>query len=96
MLQKKSGKTVRLEAWTISAYEIVRGDEIGDGGFSRVYRGLWQGSEVAIKELLPGHYTAKVHPSLIPFECPLIARCPLKGVTKEIKVCMISHVHVSY
>ncbi|CCM04156.1 uncharacterized protein FIBRA_06318 [Fibroporia radiculosa] len=40
-----------LPPWTISRFEVERGEQIGYGHFSDVYKGAWKGEVVAIKVL---------------------------------------------
>ncbi|KAJ6574586.1 kinase-like domain-containing protein [Mycena capillaripes] len=50
-LTSRSGKPVKVEEWMIASFEVDYGEEIGVGGFGRVYRGTWNRTEVAIKVL---------------------------------------------
>ncbi|KAJ6471570.1 kinase-like domain-containing protein [Mycena vitilis] len=50
-LTSMSGQQLELEDWMISSLEIDYGPQIGAGGFGTVYRGTWNGRDVAIKEL---------------------------------------------
>ncbi|KAJ6530021.1 kinase-like domain-containing protein, partial [Mycena vulgaris] len=46
-----SGQQMKLEDWMISSFDVDYGAEIGAGGFSKVYRGTWNRTDVAIKVL---------------------------------------------
>jgi serine/threonine protein kinase len=47
----QKGKTVPQTQGTIDSSEITKKEEVGKGHFSKVYRGVWKGTMVAIKEL---------------------------------------------
>ena len=51
LMRLSKGRDVNLPSWTITKYEINREKQIGMGGFSKVYRGTWNGRTVAIKVL---------------------------------------------
>jgi len=38
LLQRKSGQVVKTESWTASSFEVNKGQKLGSGGFSNVYR----------------------------------------------------------
>ncbi|RPD52291.1 kinase-like protein [Lentinus tigrinus ALCF2SS1-7] len=50
-MRRLSGVEVPLPSWTITDYEVVRGEKIGMGAFSDVYEGKWRNQVVAIKNL---------------------------------------------
>jgi hypothetical protein len=50
-LQRRSGHIVKIEPWTVSSFEVEKGAKIGGGGFSVVYKAVFLGAPVAIKEL---------------------------------------------
>ena len=46
-----SGKKLKIESWEISSYEVEFEELISEGGFGEVFRGVWNGSVVALKVL---------------------------------------------
>ena len=65
-VDRRASLAATLDAlWTddveIPWEDITLGEKIGAGGFAEVYRGLWRGTEVAVKKLLhrPGRETDK-------------------------------------
>ncbi|KAJ7718547.1 hypothetical protein B0H16DRAFT_422470 [Mycena metata] len=61
-LTSMSGRQVQLEDWMIAPFDVEYGQEIGVGGFGKVYRGTWNQTEVAIKVL---HNVAGFTPSVV-------------------------------
>ncbi len=53
LLQRKSGQDVKTESWTASSFEVDKGEKLGSGGFSTVYKAAYLGAPVAVKELAP-------------------------------------------
>jgi len=51
LLQRRSGCVVKIQPWTISSFEIEKEHKIGSGGFSNVYKAVFLGTPVALKEL---------------------------------------------
>ena len=51
LLQRRSGRVVKIQPWTISSFEIEKEHKIGSGGFSDVYKAVFLGTPVALKEL---------------------------------------------
>jgi hypothetical protein len=51
LLQRRSGQSVEIESWFVSSLEVDKGDKVGSGGFSTVYKATFLGSPVAVKEL---------------------------------------------
>jgi abelson tyrosine-protein kinase 1 len=51
LLQRQSGRVIKIESWTVSSFEIEKEHKIGSGGFSTVFKGVFLGAPVAIKEL---------------------------------------------
>jgi len=51
LLQRRSGQSVKIESWFVSSLEVDKGDKVGSGGFSTVYKATFLGSPVAVKEL---------------------------------------------
>ncbi|KAF7982500.1 hypothetical protein HWV62_28092 [Athelia sp. TMB] len=49
--QIESGRQIQPEEWMITSYEVEFGQEIGSGGFGRVFRGTWNKTDVALKVL---------------------------------------------
>ncbi|ORX40883.1 hypothetical protein BD324DRAFT_647787 [Kockovaella imperatae] len=54
VLRRHSTSTdVAVPDWTITPLEIIQDERVKSGGFADIWRGKWQGEEVAIKELGP-------------------------------------------
>src|SRR5258705_8382995 len=53
LLQRKSGQVIKTESWTASSFEVDKGQKLGSGGFSNVYKATYLGAPVAVKELAP-------------------------------------------
>ncbi|KAF6756188.1 TKL/TKL-ccin protein kinase [Ephemerocybe angulata] len=51
LMRMSRGRDNNLPSWTITKYEVNRERQIGVGGFSKVYKGTWNGKIVAIKVL---------------------------------------------
>ncbi|RXW16863.1 hypothetical protein EST38_g8988 [Candolleomyces aberdarensis] len=51
LMRMSRGRDTNLPSWTITKYEVNREQQIGVGGFSKVYRGTWNDRTVAIKVL---------------------------------------------
>ncbi|KAJ2913976.1 hypothetical protein MD484_g6442, partial [Candolleomyces efflorescens] len=51
LMRMSQGRDTNLPSWTITKYEVNREQQIGVGGFSKVYRGTWNNRTVAIKVL---------------------------------------------
>ncbi|KAF7364573.1 Kinase-like protein [Mycena venus] len=76
-LTSRSGKRVKVEDWMIASFEVEYEDseEIGAGGFGKVYRGTWNRTEVAIKVLQneagvkpsPAIWSKLRHPNILQF-----------------------------
>lgn len=51
-MQRRSGRTTLTpDAFIITSLDVIIHEDqgLGEGGFGRVYRGDWQGAEVAVK-----------------------------------------------
>ncbi|KAK0440008.1 kinase-like domain-containing protein [Desarmillaria tabescens] len=44
-----SQKPVKTEPWTITSYDVELGKLVDEGGFAKVYKGIWHRKKVAIK-----------------------------------------------
>lgn len=51
LMRMSRGRETNLPSWTITKFEVNREKQIGVGGFSKVYRGTWNGRTVALKVL---------------------------------------------
>ena len=51
LLQRRSGRVINIQPWTISSFEVEKKHKIGSGGFSDVYKAMFLGAAVALKEL---------------------------------------------
>ncbi|KAJ6573139.1 kinase-like domain-containing protein [Mycena vulgaris] len=54
LLSSESGQTPDYKDWMVTVYEVDRGEKIGSGGFSDVYRATWHKSDVALKVIRTG------------------------------------------
>ncbi|KAF7353978.1 Kinase-like protein [Mycena venus] len=73
----RSGKQVKVEDWMIASFEVdyEGSEEIGAGGFGKVYRGTWNRTEVAVKVLQneagvkpsPAIWSRLRHPNIVQF-----------------------------
>jgi hypothetical protein len=50
-LRRTSGKTLTVEPWIVSSFDVDFGDVIGGGGFGKVYKAFWNETPVALKVL---------------------------------------------
>jgi hypothetical protein len=51
LLQRRSGRVINIQPWTVSSFEVEKKHKIGSGGFSNVYKAMFLGAAVALKEL---------------------------------------------
>lgn len=52
LLQRRSGQVIETERWMVSSFEIDKGEKLGIGGFSTVYKATYFRAPVAVKELV--------------------------------------------
>ena len=52
MIKESFGASSNDSQWSIKVEDVKFGDRVGIGSFGEVYRGMWRGTEVAIKKLI--------------------------------------------
>jgi serine/threonine protein kinase len=45
------------DEWEIDINKLELGEQLGAGGHGQVHKGLWKGTEVAVKMMIPKHIT---------------------------------------
>ncbi|KAI0252260.1 kinase-like domain-containing protein [Lactifluus subvellereus] len=51
LLQRRSGRVIDIQPWTISSFEVEKKHKIGSGGFSNVYKAMFLGAAMLLNEV---------------------------------------------
>ncbi|KAK0471293.1 kinase-like domain-containing protein [Armillaria novae-zelandiae] len=79
-MSTKPVKPVQTEPWTINSSDVELGEQIDEGAFGKVYKGVWQRKKIAIKVFKTGispsaesihkeieMWASLRHPNILPF-----------------------------